>query len=224
MPHDTNGPPCQCGCGENLPEGSPRRFKRGHAKAHNRKVAQQILKEERAKENQDSPPAPPPTADAFADLGNSWEGIQDPFANLGAELPDDPEPDAQQREAASGDRIIQPDGTILVTKQVARDIQGKLAFLMSMPASMLMPLDPICMRVVLDQTPEISARLTPIICQSQDMVQFFTRSSGFIMWISLGSAVWPVIQVVIAHHLTKSIGHDKEGNKIEKDYSGYKVG
>jgi hypothetical protein len=221
MPHDTNGPTCECGCGEGLPIGSTRRFKRGHRQRYENQRAREITAELRAENNE---PAIPPAGDAFDGLSTNWEGIKDPFESLADTLPDDPDPDETARDEKSTPgtpQIITPEGQILVTKKVAQDIQGKIAFLLSMPAAMLTPLDPICFPALQERVPEISARLTPIICQSPDMVTFFCKGTGFILWLSLAVSVWPVVQVIIAHHLTKSIGHDEHGQPVKKDFSQY---
>lgn len=221
MPHDTNGPLCKCGCGEGLPTGSSRAYKRGHAKAHQQSLAKGYVRSLRQEE---AKPFQPPSEEIFNDLGTSWDTIPNPFETMSESLPDDPEPDTIARDNTSS-KIIHPEASnIVVTKAVARDIQGKVAFLLSMPASMLQPIDPVCFPVLLEQTPEISAKLTPIICQSPDMVKFFTKGAGFILWLNLAVSVWPVVQVVIAHHLSKRQETDANGNPIPHpvhDYSKY---
>jgi hypothetical protein len=220
MPHDTNGLPCKCGCGENLPSGSPRQFKRGHRADYERRVAAEMAKGNvNAREDAI---AAPPAPEVFAGLSDTWDGIKDPFQEAAANLPDDPGPDESARDDRSG--TVKPlEGQIVVTKQVAEDIQGKLAFLMSMPTAMLMPLDPVCFPIMQDNIPRITAALVPLICQSPDMVKFFTKSGGFIMWLNLGVALWPVIQVIIAHHLTKSISLDENGKVSQntRDFTQY---
>jgi hypothetical protein len=219
MPHDTDGPICKCGCGEGLPKGSPRQFKRGHAKLYNQRLAAEIAKGNPNPE--EGAIAPPPMDDAFEGLSTSWDGIKNPFENMADQFPDDPNPDESARDQkAATVTPINPNVTV-VTKQVAQDVQGKLAFLLSMPTAMLMPLDPICFGTVQENIPQVTAALVPLICQSPDMVKFFTKGSGFILWLNLGVAMWPVIQVVIAHHLTKSIGQGENGQPKAKDYSQY---
>lgn len=216
---------CKCGCGEALPanygNGQQRQFLRGHRKNWAKARANAIVNEKREKEGKEPLEFAPPQADAFSELGSNWDSIKDPFQSLADSLPDDPSPDQEAREQSQGAQIITPTGQIVVTKQVANDIQGKLAFLLSMPSAMLMPLDPICFGALQDRIPAMSASLTPLICQSPDMVKFFTKESGFILWLSFLATAWPVIQTVIAHHLTKSITLDDKGNVKKVDHSQY---
>jgi hypothetical protein len=202
---------CECGCGQELSAGAKTRYKRGHKKEANHKLAKEFTASLRGEPTVVEPNQLPKTSD-FDGLATSWDALEqqhpDPFAELLGRLPDDPEPDQKERDKASG--IISPNGTPIVTKQVAQDIQGKLAFLLSMPASMLQTVDPICFPVLLERTPQISAALTPIICQSPDMVKFFTKGSGFILWLNLAVTLWPVIQTILAHHVVKSVGHKEE--------------
>lgn len=208
---------CRCGCGTELDPDSRITYVMGHRKAMRERDAKDYVKSLKEKRGI-TEPVPEET---FSDLGKTWETIQNPFEALQESLPNDPEPDQKLRDVAAG--IISPDGTPVVTKQVAADVQGKVAFLLSMPASMLSTIDPVCFPVLLQQTPEISAKLTPIICQSPEMVKWFTKGSGFILWLNLAVSVWPVIQVVIAHHVTKTAGHDHQGNPIVQDFSHYRA-
>lgn len=210
-------PLCKCGCGNELPSGSKLKYIRGHRQAARKQDAADYVQELKKSEGIQEPIP----EDTFSELGKDWESIKNPFETLRDSLPDDPEPDFAKRDSASS--IIQPDGTPVVTKKVAADIQGKVAFLLSMPASMLATVDPICFPVLLEQTPEISAKLTPIICQSPDMVKFFTKGSGFILWLNLAVSVWPVIQVIIAHHITQSVGMGHDGKPVQKDNTVYQV-
>ena len=150
---------CKCGCGNELPSGSKLVYIRGHRKAQRLKDTKDYIAE--LKQNETGTIQQPIPEEIFANLGTDWDSIPNPFETLRENLPDDPEPDLKARDVAAG--IIQPDGQIVVTKKVAADIQGKVAFLLSMPASMLATIDPVCFPVLLNQTPEISARLTPII-------------------------------------------------------------
>lgn len=222
MPHDSNGDLCQCGCGDRLPIGSRRRFKRGHAKVYAAQQAAVITEELKREDPSYIPPAP--TDEAFSGLSTDWDTLKSPFENMAEQFPDDPGPDETARASVT-DKIPPLDGQIIVTKQIAEDIQGKLAFLLSMPTAMLAPLDPVCMPVIQQNIPQVTAALVPIICQSPDMVKFFTKGAGFILWLNLGVAMWPIIQVIIAHHLSKSITLDANtGQTIPtKDFTQYGV-
>jgi hypothetical protein len=166
---------CACGCGEYLPEGSTREYKRGH-------------------KNRISEAA----SDGFAEAA-----IDEPFTPLtidqAAELtPDDPEPkDAPEHKVKQ---------VIKVTAGVRRDIEGKLAFALGLSGQMFVMVDPVCGSAFLDNADNVAKKLTPIMCQSPEVVRWFTRSGTFILWIDLMVALWPVLTVIFAHHIAKSVG------------------
>ena len=170
---------CQCGCGESLPEGSTRQYKRGHkARVDNPETA---FTETAPVEDGDEPAEPLSIDDA---------------ANL---TPNDPEPSDLPEF-----KVKAP--AIKVTAGVRRDVEGKLAFAFALSGQMWAMADPVCGAVFLNQTPEIAKKLTPIVCQSPDVVKWLTKSSNFVLWVDLFMACWPVVQIVFAHHVAKSIG------------------
>jgi hypothetical protein len=65
--------------------------------------------------------------------------------------------------------------------------------------------DPFCANVLLDSAPEIAAKLTPVICQSQAAVRWFRRTSGAALYVDLLIACMPVLQAVYAHHVAKNL-------------------
>ena len=61
----------------------------------------------------------------------------------------------------------------------------------------------------LDQRDPIVDALTDIVCDSADLVAFFTGPGGaFMKYLNLGAAVWPVAEMVAAHHVYHSIALD----------------
>jgi hypothetical protein len=58
----------------------------------------------------------------------------------------------------------------------------------------------------LEQRPDIAEALTDIVCDSADLVAFFTGPGGtFMKYLNLGAALWPVAEVVAAHHVYHSV-------------------
>jgi hypothetical protein len=81
-------------------------------------------------------------------------------------------------------------------------------------ATSIMVKDPICGSALIDNTEKIVPKLVPFICKSPDLVKWFTKGGGYMAWFELAMVCWPVIQVVISHHLTHSIGdpsHNGQG-------------
>jgi hypothetical protein len=202
------GPLCECGCGEHLPVGSTRNFKRGH------KTRLELL---------GSPKPPVPEED------NGWTVVNP----LGPEIPQAYRDAAA--EAGPGDpspaysEAKQDKPRIHVTPRIRKDIEGKLAFWLSLPAQALMPLDPICYGAMAENAGDIAVALTPIICQSPEIVEWLTKSGNFKLWADLAMACWPVLQVMIAHHVMKTIGDKKvtgpsqNGHAQMPDISQYKA-
>jgi hypothetical protein len=121
-------------------------------------------------------------------------------------------------------KAAEPD--IKVTRAVRDDITGKLAFWLSIPAEPWLRVDPYCGQAYADQVDEIAVKMAPLICLSPDMVRWFAKSSTFIMWTELGIAVRPVVEAIIAHHVTKRIALDSNGEAVEVagggvDFSAY---
>lgn len=115
---------------------------------------------------------------------------------------------------------------VKVTKAVEADITGKLAFWLSIPAEPWLRIDPYCGGAYAGQVNEIALKMAPLVCQSPDLVRWFSKSTTFILWTELGIAVRPVVEAIIAHHVTRRIVLDQEGEAVEVpgggvDFSAY---
>jgi hypothetical protein len=109
-----------------------------------------------------------------------------------------------------------------ITSAVKADITGKLAFWLALGGDLWNTADPYCAGVFADNVDKIAKKAAPLICQSPDMVRFFQRASGFMMWTELGMACKPVILAVIAHHVTKRVEVSQQtGEAREADWSAY---
>jgi hypothetical protein len=168
------GPLCACGCGERLPNGSTRQYKRGH--------------------KNDAP-------NEFNDDGEAPEFSLEDAASI---TENDPEPGENPQE-------INAEKPLRITRAIRKDIEGKLAWMISMGATMWSIQDPYCGTVMLDSTPGIAAKLTPILCQSPDVVKWFRKSSNAALYVDLMIALTPVLQAIYAHHIAKQ----REANPFE---------
>jgi hypothetical protein len=93
-----------------------------------------------------------------------------------------------------------------LTAAVVKDIDAKISFALEVPARVWAARDPVCGGTFVAQRGEISAALTEIVCQSSDLVAWFSGSGGqFMLWLNLAAACWPVATVVMAHHVYHSI-------------------
>jgi hypothetical protein len=178
------GPVCACGCGEYLPDGSTRNYKRGH--------------KTRAKDDYI------PNSGDESQGGSSWDfykgtDIVDSdgeftIFHAAEQTPNDPEPaDMAQNTAYSV--------PIKITASVRKDIEGKLAFMFGMTGNVLQLADPVCGGAILEASPKMARALMPIICQSPSVVKWFKSSTNYMMYINFLMACAPVFGAVYTHHL-----------------------
>jgi len=165
-----------------LKEGTTRQYIRGHK----------------------SNPPQPVDADGFSE--SPVEDVRD-FLTLeeaAAATPDDAEPKDQPE--------FKPKTVVKVTAAVRRDVEGKLAFAIGLTGQLIMMADPICGQAYLENGDNIARKLTPLMCQSPEVVRWFTKSGTFILWVDFMVALWPVLTVVFAHHVAKTAGANVSPN------------
>jgi hypothetical protein len=92
-----------------------------------------------------------------------------------------------------------------VTQQVTRDIEGKLALLLSFPASAAAMFDPVCGGALADNLDNVVRKAVPLIAQSPAAVAWFTRGATFMLWLDLAVALQPVAQAAYAHHVAGTV-------------------
>lgn len=161
---------------------------------------------------EDIEPGPPPPADL--DEARKRAGRQPGSAHL-------------IRGRKRGSREPKPDQPpVKVTAAVRRDIEGKVAFWLLIPAEPWMRVDPYCGQAYADNLENIAVKMTPLLCQSPAIVRWFGKSTTFIQVTELAMACRPVAEAIIAHHVTKRIVLDSLGQPVEvrdggMDFSAY---
>jgi len=188
MPYDE----CLCGCGEQLLPGNKSGYKRGHK---GRKIRADWKAEKTATPEPEPEPElieTPPAA-----FSTSFDDL------LSSDFPQDPEPD--DSPAKTGRKVIT---RTPITPKVVKEVEAKTVFWLSLSTSALMPLDPVCLGVAQENVPNIARKLTPILCQSPEIVEWLTKAGNFALWADLGQALWPVVQIIIAHHVMKTVNRD----------------
>lgn len=116
------------------------------------------------------------------------------------------------------------DPPVRVTAAVRRDITGKMAFWLSIPAEPWMRIDPYCGGAYADQVDQIALKATPLMCQSPAVVAWFAKSTTFVQVTELLMACRPVAEAAIAHHITKRITLDQQGQAAEQPNAGIDFG
>jgi hypothetical protein len=128
--------------------------------------------------------------------------------------PDDP----PAKHQTSKTRAVR--GSVRITAKVRKDVEGKVAFFLSMLTMGVQLRDPYCGRVLDEQSLKIAEKATPIICQSPQLVEWFTKAGGYMLWMDLALAVQPVAWMAVQHHLMHTVGDVKEGDGSEPVVSG----
>jgi hypothetical protein len=112
-----------------------------------------------------------------------------------------------------------------VKASVRRDIQAKLSLPLEMCGQLWRARDPVCGGTFVERRPAIADALTDIVCQSADLIDFFTGpAGGFMVYLNLAAALWPVVELVLAHHI---FGHghgqadERPGRQAGPDLSRY---
>ena len=108
-----------------------------------------------------------------------------------------------------------------VTASVRTDIGAKISFALEIPGRIWQARDPTCGGTFVEQRPAIADALTEIVCQSPDLVAWFSGSGGqFMLWLNLAAACWPVGTMVMAHHVYHTLDELPE-NAQQADYTQY---
>jgi hypothetical protein len=93
-----------------------------------------------------------------------------------------------------------------ITAGIRADINAKVSMPLAIAGGIWEARDPLCGGTFVRQRPDIAGALTDIICESADLVAFFTGPGGaFMKYLNLGAALWPVIEVAAAHHVYHTI-------------------
>lgn len=180
---------CACGCGEFLAPDAVRDYKRGHRKA--------------MEERGDSPVVQEMDDDSPGNGDEPWDVLNSiTLEDAAGMVPDDPEPSERAKTSTPGIRI---------TKKIRDDVEGKIAFMLSVTASMAAMIDPVCGGALVENSPDMAAKLTPIICKSPEAVQWFRKSSNFMLYLDFVVACWPVFGAIYAHHMAKVIPFTPNG-------------
>ena len=135
----------------------------------------------------------------------------------------DPEP-AKAPKGSKASRERRPK----ITDATRRDIRGKVALMLMMPAAVFARRDEVCGPVLLGQVPEIADALTEVLIDSPDVVAFFTAAGGkYMKWVALGTALEPVATIAWQHHIAHrnsqggGPGQSWAGETVPPDMSRY---
>lgn len=149
----------------------------------------------------------------------------------------DPDPGYEQTPfSAFKEKVFGPsegsaDAPKKVTAAVKKDIRAKLAFGLALAPTPLYRLDQVCVEAFVscipDRTAEsgepvlgLASALTEIICDSPELVKFFSAGGRYMKLLQLMMALQPFGQVLMQHHITHSI---KDEDQEPEDWTAYRV-
>jgi hypothetical protein len=130
-------------------------------------------------------------------------------------------PDPAPADMGDAQYSYSDDTPFVITPGIRADAKGKLALFGTLVAVPLDMVDPYCGRVLSDNLDNMIDKAMPLIARSPAAIKFLTSSSGgFLEWIALLQACWPVFMAIYAHHLARTVVRDdKTGRyvKVNKD-------
>lgn len=147
---------------------------------------------------------PPSTQDHTEAYPQPDMPLYDPPDSLvNAQVPDDPEP-----AEAGQDVYNQPE--FIITPKIRDTVAGNLGLYAVVIGMPLEAIDPYCGKAFADNCDNIISKMLPLILRSPAAVKFFTSASGgWLDWVALIQACWPVVQAIYAHHLARTVSKDK---------------
>jgi len=148
------------------------------------------------------------TAGGGAGSGNTnspdGAGEDDPFDD--DELVPDPPPGHVTRQGQRQGRPAAGHGKVRVTAALRKDIEAKIRFVLVPTGQVWQARDPACGGTFAYQEPEISASLAEIVCDSPDLIGWFTGpAGGFMKYFRLFMALQPVGLTIYGHHVAHTI-------------------
>ena len=115
-------------------------------------------------------------------------------------------------------RATTPGRPTRVTAAIRNDVQAKVQILLGVPGSVWQARDPLCGGTFMEGLPQTSAAFTAWICQSPDLLNWFTGPGGnFMLVLDIFAALMPTATVVMAHHVYHSV--ELEAQEPARDYA-----
>lgn len=109
-------------------------------------------------------------------------------------------PWAGEKKTGKGEKKAPP---VKVTRAVIGDMEGKLALLLTPPVLAWQMADPLCGGAAADNLDNIVRKSVPLMAQSPDVVNWFTKGTTFMLWMDLVLAVQPVALTLWKHHVAE---------------------
>lgn len=142
-----------------------------------------------------------PRIGAVEDIPPGPDGLSDAYS-------DEPPAHASQDWGTS---LRAEPSTVRVTAAVRRDVAAKLGIPALIIGTIWEARDPYCGGKFQEQRKATCEALADLMCDSPFWLDFMTGPmGGYVKWVKLGSALGPVLAVIIAHHVMHTIGAQTE--------------
>lgn len=204
--------PCACGdpdCTE-MVRGT---YARGHYAKMASRAAKGLLLDDGLDDDEDEPNGNDDQL-TQADRDALADAMRDNAAD--AEIPADKPPGRLKDKRGSKAPPPRVTPKVKVTAAIRTDVHAKIRFALRPLGGVWQARDQICGSVFLEQEPEISDALADIVCDSPDLLAFFTGpGGGFMKYLKLAMAFQPVAMVLWMHHIAHAIADGPDGQPVQ---------
>lgn len=105
---------------------------------------------------------------------------------------------------------------VKVTGAIRADVHAKIRFALRPLGGVWQARDQICGSAFLEQEPAISDAVADLVCDSPDLLAFFTGpGGGFMKYLKLAMACQPVAMVLWMHHIVHAIADGPDGQPVQ---------
>lgn len=152
------------------------------------------------------------------------ESEPDPETGLLSDFESEPEseyildPDPAPKRPAGGKRSTAKADAPKVTAAVRKDARETLEALVDLPVTLWARRDPVCAGVAAEQQDAIVDAFLAMVVKRPAWLAALTDLGSSGDWIRMVKALYPLVMVVMAHHVTRTV-QDEEGQG--DDLSGY---
>lgn len=143
-----------------------------------------------------------------------------------ADLDADPEPGWEEPRPSLRERLTggardsgKSARPVKVTAAVRKDVRAKTAMLLGLGAAAWSARDPYCGTVALESVDPVSDALADILCDSPDLVRWFSAGTGYMKWLTLAAALQPLAGAVVGHHVTHAVTLEPDDG--QQEWAGY---
>ena len=151
------------------------------------------------------PPAPEPGPAPW------WEQDTEAAPEPGPVIPD-PAPAKIGRRGGGKSSGRKP------TAAVAQDIRAKVGMMVDVPARLWAVRDPVCGVMAVQQSAAMADAWTAIVLDSPELVAWFSGpAGGFMKWVDVIMATYPVAMTVYAHHIARTVETPANGEAPRAD-------